>query len=154
LQSPEFIPYEMRDAIGNKFYGCDDCLTSCPPGQENKIIVTFNERQQVNLQEIIKSDDNDLLKKYYWFYIPKRNTEFLKRNAIIALGNNPDNHTSEFFKNIYSKLSTHLKIYVIWALFKSKNIDLCKQLIKTFDSDNQSILEEYEKLKKMISLVK
>ena len=154
LQSPELIPYEMRDAIGNKFYGCDDCLTSCPPGQENKIIVTFNEKQQVNLQEIIKSDDKDLLKKYYWFYIPKRNTEFLKRNAIIALGNNPDNYTSEFFKNIYSKLSTHLKIYVIWALFKSKNIDLCKQLIKTFDSDNQSILEEYEKLKKMISLVK
>jgi hypothetical protein len=31
---------------------------------------------------------------------------------------------------------------------------LCKQLIKTFDSDNQSILKEYEKLKEMISLVK
>ncbi len=33
-------------------------------------------------------------------------------------------------------------------------MDLCKQLIETYDSDNQSILEEYEKLKEMISLVK
>ena len=33
-------------------------------------------------------------------------------------------------------------------------MDLCKQLIKKYDADNQSILEEYEKLKEMISLVK
>jgi len=154
LQSPEIIPYEIRDAIGNKFYGCDDCLTSCPPGQDNKINITFNEDQQVDLKEIIKSDDNKLLEKYYWFYIPKRNAEFLKRNAIIALGNNPDIYISNFLKNLYSELSTHLKIYVLWALFKSKNMDLCKQLIKKYDADNQSILEEYEKLKEMISLVK
>jgi epoxyqueuosine reductase len=154
LQSPEIIPYEIRDAIGNKFYGCDDCLTSCPPGQENKIIVTFNKNQRVNLQEIIESDDERLLEKYYWFYIPKRNAEFLKRNAIIALGNNPDNSTSEFFRNVYSKFSTHLKIYILWALVKNNNFELCEQLIKLYDSGNPNILEEYEKLKEMISLVK
>jgi epoxyqueuosine reductase len=154
LQSPEIIPYEIRDAIGNKFYGCDDCLTSCPPGQENKIIVTFNKNQRVNLQEIIESDDEHLLEKYYWFYIPKRNAEFLKRNAIIALGNNPDNSTSEFFRNVYSKFSTHLKIYTLWALVKNNNVELCEQLIILYDSGNPNILEEYEKLKEMISLVK
>ena len=108
----------------------------------------------MNLQDIIKSDDKQLLEKYYWFYIPKRNAEFLKRNAIIALGNNPENNTTEFLKNMYSKFSTHLKIYVLWALVKNKNIDLCKELIKLFDSDNKSVLDEYEKLKEMISLVK
>ena len=108
----------------------------------------------MNLQEIIESDDERLLEKYYWFYIPKRNAEFLKRNAIIALGNNPDNSTSEFFKNVYSKFSTHLKIYILWALVKNNNFELCEQLIKLYDSDNPYILEEYEKLKEMISLVK
>ena len=27
----------MRESIGNRFYGCDECLISCPPGQSNKI---------------------------------------------------------------------------------------------------------------------
>ena len=57
-------------------------------------------------------------------------------------------------KNLYSELSTHLKIYVLWALFKSRNVDLCKQLIRTYDPGNEIILKEYEKLKEMISLVK
>ena len=104
LQSPELIPYEMRDAIGNKFYGCDDCLTSCPPGQENNNVVKFNKNQQVNLEAIIKEDNEKLNEMFYWFYIPKRNTEYLKRNAIIALGNNPDQNTSSFLEKIIQKV--------------------------------------------------
>ena len=54
LQSPELIPYEMRDAIGNKFYGCDDCLTSCPPGQENNNVVIFNKTNKLTLKQLLK----------------------------------------------------------------------------------------------------
>ena len=32
LQSPGLIPEELRQAVGDRLYGCDDCLTSCPPG--------------------------------------------------------------------------------------------------------------------------
>ena len=132
LQSPEIIPYEMRDAIGNKFYGCDDCLTSCPPGQDNNNVVIFNKNQQVKLEEIIKEDNKKLNEKFYWFYIPKRNTEYLKRNAIIALGNNPDGNTSSFLERIYPKSSSHLKIYILWALLKIGNNDVCKNLVNSF----------------------
>ena len=154
LQSPELIPYEMRDAIGNKFYGCDDCLTSCPPGQENNNVVIFNKNQQVNLEAIIKEDNEKLNEMFYWFYIPKRNAEYLKRNAIIALGNNPDQNTSSFLEKIYPESSSHLKIYIMWALFKIGNNDVCQNLINSFDSEENSIKEEYEKLKKVISLAK
>ena len=151
LQSPEIIPYEIRNAIGNKFYGCDDCLTSCPPGQNNKNVVIFNKKQQVKLEDIIKEDNEKLNKRFYWFYIPKRDAEYLKRNAIIALGNNPDQNTSIFLEQIYPKSSSHLKIYILWALVKSGNNDLCKNLVELFDSEDKSIKKEYEKLKVMIS---
>ena len=91
---------------------------------------------------------------FYWFYIPKRNAEYLKRNAIIALGNNPDQNTSNFLEQIYPESSSHLKIYIMWALFKIGSNDICQNLIGSFDSEENSIKEEYEKLKKMISLAK
>ena len=45
-------------------------------------------------------------------------------------------------------------IYILWALFKIGNNDVCQNLINSFDSEESSILEEYEKLKKMISSAK
>ena len=42
----------------------------------------------------------------------------------------------------------------MWALFKIGNNDVCHNLINSFDSEENSIKEEYEKLKKVISLAK
>ena len=72
--------------------------------QENNNVVIFNKNQQVNLEAIIKEDNEKLNEMFYWFYIPKRNAEYLKRNAIIALGNNPDQNTSSFLKRFIQKV--------------------------------------------------
>ena len=42
----------------------------------------------------------------------------------------------------------------MWALFKIGNYDKCQKLIDSFDSEENSILEEYENLKIMISSAK
>ena len=86
--------------------------------------------------------------------LPKRNSEYLKRNAIIVLGNNPDRNTSSFLQQIYPKSSSHLKMYILWALFKTENNAVCQKLVDSFDPFEKSIIEEYEKLKEMISLTK
>ena len=116
--------------------------------------MNVNADTSIDLVEVLNSDSYDLVELYNWFYIPKRNAEYLKRNAIIALGNNPDQNTSSFLEKIYPKSSSHLKIYIIWALFKIGNNDVCQNLIYSYDSEEGSIKEEYEKLKKMISLAK
>ena len=149
LQSPEIIPYEMRNSIGNRFYGCDECLISCPPGQSKKIKIKSNNEYEVNLEELLKAKDEVILKNYYWFYIPKRNTDYLKRNAVIALTNNPTANTFNFFVNLYPNSSDFLKFYILWAFWKLGKILEVDSLINS--EVNASLKIEYEKLKSMTS---
>lgn len=151
LQSPEIVPYDIRIAIGNKFYGCDDCLTSCPPGQDRNLLTISNSKQNINLESIILSNDDELLNKYYWFYIPKRNPIYLKRNAIIALANNPNKNTLNFFLDAYLLLDIELRKYLLWGFWRLSNLSSVKELIIKYDFNNQEIIDEYEKLKGMIS---
>ena len=149
LQSPEIIPYEMRNSIGNRFYGCDECLISCPPGQNNKIKIKSNNEHEVNLEELLEAKNEVILKNYYWFYIPKRNPDYLKRNAVIALSNNPTANTFNFFVNLYSNSSDFLKFYILWAFWKLGKILEVDSLINS--EVNESLKIEYEKLKSMTS---
>ena len=90
-----------------------------------------------------------ILKNYYWFYIPKRNPDYLKRNAVIALSNNPTANTFNFFVNLYSNSSDFLKFYILWAFWKLGKIFEVDSLINS--EVNESLKIEYEKLKSMTS---
>jgi epoxyqueuosine reductase len=86
LQSPGMIPRELRAAVGDRIYGCDDCLTACPPGLrllERSTLPTG----RVPLLEILGSDDAALLDRFGTFYIPGRRPRYLRRNALVAAGN-------------------------------------------------------------------
>ena len=152
LQSPEIIPYDIRTAIGNRFYGCDECLTSCPPGQNKNLIINKNVSNEVDLENIILSTNEDLIEKYSWFYIPKRNANYLKRNAIVALSNNPKKNTYKFFLENYNNLSIDLKSYILWGFWKLGKIYEVISLIEKENCEDLKI--EYEKLKSMTSLFK
>ena len=140
----------MRDAIGNKFYGCDDCLTSCPPGQDNNNVVIFNKNQQVKLEEIIKEDNKKLNEKFYWFYIPKRNGDYLKRNAIIALANNPSSDTREVLISLLKSQSELVRFYTIWGLWKIGEFEIVSQYLDIKNEKSEMILQEYQRLNEMI----
>ena len=149
LQSPEIIPYDMRESIGNRFYGCDECLISCPPGQSNKIKIKTKNEFQVNLEDLLETNDEVLLKNYYWFYIPKRNADYLKRNAVIALTNNPNKSTFNFFLKLYTNSSDFLKTYILWGFWKLGKIFEISSLLD--NEVNENLKLEYEKLKSMTS---
>jgi epoxyqueuosine reductase len=86
LQSSGVIPRGLRAAVGDRIYGCDDCLTSCPPGHR---LLERSERPEgrVPLLEILGGDDATLLARFENFFIPGRRPRYLRRNAIVAAGN-------------------------------------------------------------------
>lgn len=86
LQSPGVIPIELRTAVGDRIYGCDDCLTACPPGHRLLERATAH-AGRVALIEVLGSDDASLLERFGSFYIPGRQPRYLRRNAIVAAGN-------------------------------------------------------------------
>ena len=76
LQSPEIIPYEMRNSIGNRFYGCDECLISCPPEQSNKIKIKSNNEYEVNLEELLEAK-NEVILKIITGFIYQKETQII-----------------------------------------------------------------------------
>ncbi len=86
LQTAGVFPRELRKPLGDRIYGCDDCLDACPPGGKRLRGVTLGVGR-VDLLDLLESDDATLLDRYARFYIPRRRPRILRRNAILALGN-------------------------------------------------------------------
>jgi epoxyqueuosine reductase len=144
LQSPDIIPEDMRINIGNRFYGCDECLTSCPPGQTKDL--NISKTNTVDLKKILTMSNEDLVDKYSWFYIPKRNGDFLKRNALIALANNPDEDALKAIYTLLKSDSEIIRFYAIWAIWK---ISQFKDIENYFDVDLETsdlVKNEYLRL--------
>lgn len=85
-QTPGPIPVELRVPMADRIYGCDDCLEACPPGVK-RMTEAHNGTGRVDLEELLAADDATLLERHHHLYIPGRNPKYLRRNALVALGN-------------------------------------------------------------------
>jgi epoxyqueuosine reductase len=86
LQRPGSIPVELRSAVGGRVYGCDDCLVACPPGDAALGDVLAAE-PTLGARGVLAATDAELDRGLAHWYVPKRNMRFVRRNALIALGN-------------------------------------------------------------------
>ena len=94
LQAEGPFPLEFRQALGDRIYGCDDCQEVCPP---NRRTVDTNEGPsgEVPVLEMLALDDDELLARYGRWYIAKRDPRYLRRNALVVLGNTGDRNDAE-----------------------------------------------------------
>lgn len=89
LQRRGSIPHELREAIGGRIYGCDECLTACPPGKP--ALSGFEPTSEIlRPEEVLSMTDSDLAPLVAHWYIPSRRLRFVRRNALVALGNTRD----------------------------------------------------------------
>lgn len=92
LEAPGGFPLEYREALGSRVYGCDDCQEVCPP---NKAAdrrhppppAEPDAEPWVSLVELLDLDDAALLERFARWYVPRREPRYLRRNALVALGN-------------------------------------------------------------------
>jgi epoxyqueuosine reductase len=94
LQKPGIIPDEYRASIADRIYGCDDCQDACP------ISVRLGPRQAIELDaradawvdavELLDADDNWIEHRYGHWYIADRDVRWVRRNALIVIGNVAD----------------------------------------------------------------
>jgi epoxyqueuosine reductase len=86
------IPVEFRPAIGNRIYGCDDCLAACPWNRfarEGNLMKPHARKDlaQPDLIELLQLDDTAFKSRFAGTPILRTKRRGLLRNVCVALGN-------------------------------------------------------------------
>ncbi len=86
------IPDELRPAIGNRIFGCDDCLAVCPWNRfarEGRLMQPHGraDLQQPDLIELLQLDDTAFKSKLAGTPMLRTKRRGLLRNVCVALGN-------------------------------------------------------------------
>ncbi len=116
-QAPGIIPRPYRALMGDRVYGCDDCLDACPPGVRLRDRST-DRRGRVDLLQLLASSDDELLDAYGHFYLPGRRPGILRRNALVALGNAGGDGALGAAVGYLSHRSVMLSVHAAWAVWR------------------------------------
>ncbi|MBA7692950.1 Epoxyqueuosine reductase [subsurface metagenome] len=86
------IPSELAEKIGDRLFGCDECVLACPwqrdaPVCKNQQFKLYDERARLNLQEVLNLSRQDFDMRLAGSPIKRLGLERLKRNARICLNN-------------------------------------------------------------------
>ena len=86
------IPVPLRPAIGNRIYGCDDCLAACPWNRfarEGKMMKPHSrpDLSQPGLLELLSLDETAFKARFSGTPILRTKRRGLLRNVCVALGN-------------------------------------------------------------------
>ena len=123
VEAPGSFPVEFRGALGDRIYGCDECQEVCPPNrtEERRHRAPPAEpdaQVDVDLVELLALDDEALLARHGRWYIPERDPRYVRRNALIALGNVGDASSPAVEATLTRYLTTHdelLREHAAWA---------------------------------------
>ncbi len=91
-QAPASIPAEYREPLGAQVYGCDICQDVCPwnrgvEKRRGREAPPPDAEPAVSLVDWLTADGDELVSRYDRLYVPKNDPRYLRRNALVALGN-------------------------------------------------------------------
>ena len=86
------IPEEFREAIGNRIYGCDDCLAACPWNRfarESRVMkeVARPDLDQPGLLDLLRLDNAGFKQRFAGTPLLRTKRRGVLRNVCVALGN-------------------------------------------------------------------
>lgn len=128
LQAEGPFPRHLRVALGDRIYGCDDCQEVCPPNRRAPSRPASGaERPWAHLLDLLDPDDAAVLAVAARWYIPKREVRYVRRNALVVLGNIGDGRAPEVVEVLRRHLCHDdplLRAHAVWASRRLGRADL------------------------------
>jgi epoxyqueuosine reductase len=115
------IPRELRAAMGNRIYGCDDCLAVCPwnkfaqQGREAKLHARET-LQAPALADLVELDDAQFRTLFRKSPVKRTGRDRFVRNVLIAIGNSGDASLAPQAKARLDDDSALVRGAAVWAL--------------------------------------
>ena len=114
------IPQDFRAAMGNRIYGCDDCLAVCP---WNKFAAVANEAKLVarddlqapSLDDLLQLDDPAFRRRFSGSPIKRIGRDRFLRNVLIAAGNSGDADLLARIAPLLDDTATLVRGAAVWA---------------------------------------
>jgi epoxyqueuosine reductase len=140
------IPRELRPLMGNRIYGCDDCLSVCPwnkfasQGREAKLAARDVLRAP-KLADLAKLDDAQFRTLFAKTSIKRTGRDRFIRNVLIAIGNSGDAALVPEAERLLGDASPLVRGAAVWALRRllpAENFSAMRR-----DDDDASVMEEW-----------
>ena len=116
------VPEEFRAAIGNRIYGCDDCLAACPwnrfadAARANKAFLPRAELAAPALADLLQLDDRGFRQVFAGSPIKRIGRNRMVRNAAIAAGNSGRSELIPVLQRLTSDADEVVAEAASWAL--------------------------------------
>jgi epoxyqueuosine reductase len=144
VQAPGDFPVGYREALGDRIYGCDDCQEVCPPNIRTSRVraaagaTADGGSRYVDLAELLDGTDEELIARFGRWYIPRRDPRYLRRNALVVLGNiadpcHPD--TDRWLRRYLADDDPMLRRHAAWAARRLGRDDLLDAVRQDPDPD-------------------
>lgn len=115
------IEIELRSKIGNRIYGCDDCLAVCPwnkfakAGNETKLFAR-EELKMPDLTELVTLDDKAFRDKFSGSPIKRIGRNRFVRNVLYAIGNSKEQKFKKVVQPLIKDPDLAVRDAATWAL--------------------------------------
>jgi len=115
------IPVELRPAIGNRIFGCDDCLAVCPWNRfaKDSHLMRGHARAELNspdLLELLSLDDKQFKERFAGTPIVRTKRRGLLRNVCVALGNTAGKDALPALEKAASDTEPLITEHARWAI--------------------------------------
>jgi epoxyqueuosine reductase len=142
------IPRALRPLMGNRIYGCDDCLAVCPwnkfarAGREAKLAARAV-LQAPQLAELVRLDDAAFRAFFAKSAVKRIGRARFVRNVLIAIGNSGDASLAAEAERLIDDQSPLVRGAAIWALGRldRARLEICADARRARESDPELIAE-------------
>jgi epoxyqueuosine reductase len=121
IELKEPIPREFRKPMGNRIYGCDDCLAVCPWNKFARAAkdAAFHPRPELTaplLSDLARLDDTGFREVFAGSPIKRIGRDRFVRNVMIAIGNSGETRLADLCIQRLDDASPLVRGASVWAL--------------------------------------